>query len=82
MIIKVSISSNFKKPVVHLGPPPSEKVYDVFKDISFSSPLSNAGTITNYKTMYLKSDGQIYTDEVTDNLRITLVSQLFNERGN
>jgi len=34
---QVSISSNFNKPVVHT--PPTEKVYDVFSNISFSSPL-------------------------------------------
>ena len=40
-VLQVSISSNFNKPVVHTTP--AEKVYDVFSNISFSSPLHQLG---------------------------------------
>ena len=43
---EVSISSNFKKPVVYVAPP-ADKVYDVFNNISFSSPLTKLDDTTS-----------------------------------
>ena len=43
MNVQVSLSSNFSKPVIHVVNP-ADMVYDVFSNISFSSPLSTSGT--------------------------------------